>query len=61
MSVRSRRFFHCRSCGHKMRLGAADCGNCYQPAPLINQFPLPLILALPVLAIAIVALLLSVL
>ncbi|WP_226629773.1 hypothetical protein [Alloyangia pacifica] len=59
MSIQSRRFFHCRSCGHKMRLGVDECGNCYQPTPMINHFPLPLLLALPVLAVAIVALVIS--
>ncbi len=47
MSLRNRRLFNCRSCGHKMRLGAVECGSCYQPTPRINRLPLPLLLGLP--------------
>ena len=37
MSVSSRRFFSCQSCGHKVRFGRNECGACYQPTPIINQ------------------------
>lgn len=59
MSIRSRRLFHCRHCGHKMRLGATECGNCYHPTPVFNQISLPLLLAVPVLVIGVVGLLLT--
>uniref|UniRef100_A0A2A3JYA9 Uncharacterized protein n=1 Tax=Alloyangia mangrovi TaxID=1779329 RepID=A0A2A3JYA9_9RHOB len=55
MSLRNRRLFNCRSCGHNMRLGATECGSCYQPAPQINRLPLPLLLGLPLAALVAVA------
>lgn len=57
MSIQSRRLFHCRYCGHKMRLGAHECGSCYQSAQLINYIPLPLLFVLPVLALSLISLL----
>ncbi len=31
------RLFTCAACGHKMRFGAARCGQCWQAAPMYNQ------------------------
>jgi hypothetical protein len=33
----SLRLFTCATCGHKIRFGAARCGQCWQAAPLYNQ------------------------
>ena len=34
---KAKRIFTCRYCGHRMRLGAETCGECYQPARIYNH------------------------
>lgn len=31
------RLFSCATCNHKLRFGVTRCGQCWQPAPLMNQ------------------------
>jgi hypothetical protein len=31
------RLFECTKCGHKLRLGAENCGRCHEATPLKNR------------------------
>jgi hypothetical protein len=52
--VMSVRVFECNVCGHKMRLGAANCGYCRHTTPVMNR--LPVIAALVVAIILVICL-----
>ena len=50
------RLMHCKMCGHKMRFGVDECGNCRAPAGFANTYGFVVMIGLVIVGLGVLAL-----